>query len=91
MSRHVISRLAVDRTKTYSRASKIAFTNVLRLPADSETSLEATKVAFDDEVSESGDGWLSFVMTGTLWLWFREETRLEMSKSAGPESTTTEE
>ncbi|KAK4151892.1 hypothetical protein C8A00DRAFT_35462 [Chaetomidium leptoderma] len=85
-------RLLVDRTKTYNRASKIAFTNVLRLPADSEIDLEATKVAFDDEVPEGGDGWLSFGITGTLWFWFREEeTRLEMSKSADPESTTTEE
>ncbi|KAK3897145.1 hypothetical protein C8A05DRAFT_20026, partial [Staphylotrichum tortipilum] len=84
-------RLLVDQTKTYNRPSRIAFTNVLRLPAGSEFDLEATKVAFD-EIPEGGDGWSSFGMTGTLWFWFTEkETRLEMSTSADPESTTSEE
>ncbi|KAK3902516.1 hypothetical protein C8A05DRAFT_15426 [Staphylotrichum tortipilum] len=84
-------RLLLDRAKTYDRASQIAFTNVLRWPAGSEFDLEATKVVFD-EVPEGGDSWLSFGMTGTLWFWFTEkETRVEMSKSADPESTTTEE
>jgi hypothetical protein len=75
-------RLGVDRSKTYTRPSSMAFANVTRPRPGSERHkidrIEATRVGFDDSPEDDGP-WLRFAMAGTLQFWFTyEEARLEV-------------
>ena len=75
-------RLGVDRSKTYSRPSNMAFANVTRPRRGSDKDkiemIEATRVGFDD-VTEDDGAWTRFAMAGTLRFWFTyEEARLEV-------------